>query len=290
MKKIRQTLLFIITPFLLYSQESKVYDSVVLKSKILNKNKIFAIYLPPGYEASHVQYPVLYLLHGGDGSQVDWIQRGNVKQTSDSLIRTGGSVPMIIVMPDAEMTFYLNNVEGKYQFEDYFFRELIPFIEKHYRCRTEKKYRAISGLSMGGFGCLLYALHHPELFNSCYAMSAAVRTDEEIKKMSLVDFQRRYQTALGEVQEGKPRITEFWNQNSVLYLMKKMSEDQKKAVRYFFECGDDDFLYNGNAMLHIVMRDANIPHEYRVRDGGHTWDYWRSALPSALKFVSEGFR
>ena len=137
-KKIWQTLLFVITPIFLFSQQSKVYDSIVMKSNILKKNKVFAIYFPPGYESSQIRYPVLFLLHGGDGSQVDWIKRGNVKQTADSLIGKGIVVPMIIVMPDAEMTFYLNNAKGKYQFEDYFFQELIPYIEKNYRCRTEK--------------------------------------------------------------------------------------------------------------------------------------------------------
>ncbi len=268
----------------------KVFENLSLSSAILKKEKRFSIYLPAGYEESDKRYPVLYLLHGGGDDNTAWVRKGDLRIIADAAIREGKADPMIIVMPDAEMTFYLNHVRGEYQYEDFFFQELIPHIEKNYRCRTEKKDRAIAGLSMGGFGSLLYALHRPEMFASCYAMSAAVRTDEEINKMPLAEFQRRYKAALGEVKEGEPRITEFWNRNSVLSLMKRMPEAQKKAVRYFLDCGDDDFLYTGNSLLHIVMRDNGIPHEYRVRDGAHTWDYWRGSLPEALRFVTQGMR
>ena len=190
-----------------------------------------------------------------------------------------------------EQTFYLNHIRGEYQYEDYFFKELIPHVEKTYRIHAEKRFRSIAGLSMGGFGSLLYSLHHPELFNTCYAMSAAVRTDEQINQMPLPEFQRRYKTALGDIKESDKRITEFWNQNSILFLTKNLPEDKKKSVRFYLDCGDDDNgLYAGNGILHNLMRDLNIPHEYRVRDGGHTWEYWRTGLPEALRFISLGMR
>lgn len=274
-----------------FAQDSKVFDDVSLKSQILKKEMKFSLYLPSGYETSNRRYPVLYLLHGGGGDHSDWIQLGNVQAIADTSVRAGKAEPMIIVMPDAGTTFYLNHIRGEYQYEDYFIKELIPHIDKSYRSRPEKRLRAIAGLSMGGFGSLLYSLHHPELFQSCYAMSAAVRTDEQINQMSLPEFQRRYKTALGESKEGDRRITDFWNQNSILFLMKNLPEKQKKAVRFFLDCGDDDTsLYTGNSLLHNLMRDLNIPHEYRVRDGGHTWEYWRTALPEALHFVSLGMR
>ncbi len=274
-----------------FAQESKVFDDLSIKSQILKKEMKFSLYVPAGYETSRRQYPVLYLLHGGGHSHKDWIQEGNMQAIVDTSLRAGKSDPMIIVMPEAEWTFYLNNIRGEYQYEDYFVKELIPHIEKTYRGRAEKRYRSIAGLSMGGFGSLLYSLHHPELFAACYAMSAAVRTDEEINKMPLREYQWRYRSALGEVKEGDQRITDFWNQNSILFLMKNLPEDKKKAVRFYLDCGDDDeLLYTGNSVLHVLMRDLGIPHEYRVRDGRHTWDYWRSALPEALSFISQGMR
>ncbi|GAB3921356.1 alpha/beta hydrolase [Larkinella terrae] len=273
-----------------FAQESKVFDDLTVKSAILKKDKKFALYLPPGYENSQRSYPVLYLLHGGGDDQTAWLQSGNMQNIVDREIREGRIPPMIVVMPDAEMTFYLNSAAGKYQFEDFFIKELIPHIEKTYRCRAEKRFRAVAGLSMGGFGSLLYAMHHPDLFGSCAAFSAGVRTDQQIREMPHQEYLRRYRTAMGELKETDNRITDFWNQNSILYLIQKMPEAQKKAVRFYLDCGDDDqLLYKGNAEMHTLMRDLNIPHEYRVRNGGHTWEYWRSGLPDALQFISQSF-
>jgi len=288
MRIIFLALLFL--PNCLFAQESKVFDSLSFESKILNKQKTYAIYLPPGYETSGRKYPVLYLLHGGGGNQRNWIVEGNVRQTADKAIHDGEAVAMIIVMPDAENTFYMNNASGKYQFEDFFMKELIPYIEKTYRCLAEKKYRAIAGLSRGGFGALLYAIHYPQIFSSCAALSAGVRTDAEINAMPLKDFNDRYRMVFGDLKDGDKRITDFYNQNSILYLVERMPEAQKKEVRFYLDCGDDDFLYKGNSLLHIAMRDLNIPHQFRVRDGEHNWAYWRTGLPAVLQFVSESFK
>ncbi len=269
---------------------SKVLENESLPSAILKKEKKFTIYLPPGYETSQKSYPVLYLLHGRGDDSAAWAQKGDLRAIADASVRDGKTEPMIIVTPDAEVTFYLNQARGEYQWEDFFFQEFIPHIEKTYRCRAEKKFRSIAGLSMGGFGSLLYSLHHPEMFQTCYAMSAAVRTDDEINKLPFAEFQKRYKTMLGDIKEGDARITDFWNQNSVFFLVKKLPDEQKKSVRYFLDCGDDDFLDTGNSLLHLAMRDAAIPHEYRVRNGGHTWEYWKASLPEALNFITAGMR
>ena len=101
---------------------------------------------------------------------------------------------------------------------------------------------------------------------------------------------RRFQIALGKIKEGEERITDFWNSNSILYLIENMTEEQKNQVQFYIDIGDDDYLYKGNSILHIMMRDANIDHEYRVRDGGHNWEYWRSGLEDALSFINSNFR
>ncbi|MDO4558855.1 MAG: alpha/beta hydrolase-fold protein, partial [Planctomycetia bacterium] len=190
---------------------------------------------------------------------------------------------MIIVMPDAGRTWYVNRSDGRY--EDYFFRELIPQIEKSYRCKTDRKYRAIAGLSMGGHGSLLYAIRHPEMFRTCYAMSAGIRTDEELRQMPLDVFQDHFDVKLNETDE---RITPEINANRVLPLVATVPESQRKSVRFFIDCGDDDFLIGGNCALHLEMRRMEIPHEFRVRDGAHNWEYWRTALPMAFEFIAEG--
>ena len=282
--------LFILITYHVWGQESKVFESLSIKSGILNKELAYAIYLPEGYESSQRMYPVLYLLHGAGQNQTSWIQGGDMQRIVDKAIEEGKADPMIIVMPDAERTYYMNTRDKDYQYEDFFFDELMPYIEKTYRCRPGKKYRSIAGLSMGGFGALLYALHRPELFNASAALSAAIRTDEEIINMVEEDYLNRYGKMMGQLKTGESRITDFWNQNSIIFLVKQLNEDQKNLVHFYIDIGDDDFLYKGNDLLHTTMRDLNIPHEYRVSNGSHNWDYFRSGLPEILTFVSESSR
>lgn len=289
LKTLSLALFLFLSPFV-WAQESRVYDNLSLSSKILKKEKKFSIYLPPGYESSQRHYPVVYLLHGASGDHTDWIQFGNMQQLVDQGVKEGKVGPMIIVMPAAETTYYMNNANKEYQFEDFFIKELIPYVEKNYRCKNQKQFRALAGLSMGGFGSLLYALHHPDMFAACSAMSAAVRTDEEVNELPHPDYLRRYSTAMGILKEGDNRITDFWNQNSILYLVKNIDPEKIKAVRFYIDCGDDDHLYKGNSTLHILMRDFDIPHEYKVRNGGHTWEYWRTGLLDALQFINKSFQ
>jgi enterochelin esterase-like enzyme len=88
------------------------------------------------------------------------------------------------------------------------------------------------------------------------------------------------------------QIEAYYKRNSIEEIIKAASEDelkQIKQVRWYVSCGDDDFLYEGNAQMHIAFRKNEIAHEYRVKDGGHTWTYWRMELPLVMEFVSKSF-
>ncbi len=271
-------------PFYAQSQGSKVYDNLSLKSKILGMDRKYAIYLPPDYETSGRTYPVLYLLHGSGDDQTGWVQFGEVQHITDNAIKTGTSTAMIIVMPDANTgrRGYFNDVNGDWRYEDFFFQELMPFIEKTYRTKTEKRYRAISGLSMGGGGTFMYALRHPELFAAACPLSASTGPlSLEEAKTNL----RRNNSSLPDTA-----ITTYYNRHSALALINNMPDSAKKAVRWFIDCGDDDFLYEGNSLVHIAMKKKDIPHEFRIREGAHNWTYWRQSLPEVLQFVSMSFR
>ena len=267
----------------LVAQSGKVMDNLTLQSKILGMERKYAIYLPADYETSSRTYPVLYLLHGSGDDQTGWVQFGEVLNITDKAVKEGTATPMIIVMPDANTTRrgYSNNATGTWLYEDFFFKELMPFVEKKYRIKTEKRFRAIAGLSMGGDGTFTYALHHPELFSSACPLSAA--TGPLTMEMAKTYVRRADSTATDA------QIEAYYNRQSVLQLINNMPENQKKAVRWYIDCGDDDFLYEGNSLAHIAMRKKEIPHEFRARDGGHTWTYWRQALPEVLAFVSQAF-
>ncbi|SIN69019.1 alpha/beta hydrolase [Chitinophaga niabensis] len=275
----------IMLPPAILAQTGKVFDNLSLPSKILKGERKFAIYLPPDYETSQRSYPVMYLLHGAGDDQTGWIQFGEVLSITDKAIREGKATPMIIVMPDANTgrRGYANDIKGEWRYEDFFFQELIPFIEKTYRARSEKRYRAVAGLSMGGEGTFTYALHHPELFAAACPLSAATGplVLEDVTRW----MQRRGQDSIAT----DAQIKAYYERQSVLYLVNNMPDDKKKAVRWYIDCGDDDFLFEGNSLVHIAMRKKEIPHEFRIRDGGHSWGYWRTALPEVLDFVSASF-
>jgi enterochelin esterase-like enzyme len=284
MKKFVLTCLALLSgPLMLLAQTGKVFDNLSLPSKILKSDRKYAIYLPPDYETSNRTYPVLYLLHGSGDDQTGWVQFGEVLSITDKAIADGTATPMIIVMPDGNTgrRGYFNDIKGDWNYEDFFFKELIPFIEKKYRAKTEKRSRAVAGLSMGGGGTFMYALHHPELFSSACPLSAAVGP------FTLDDARTTYKKANPNIADST--IVNYYNTHSVLALVNNMPDSQKKAVRWYIDDGDDDFLYEGNALVHIAMRKKEIPHEFRIRDGGHTWTYWRGSLPKVLEFVSDAF-
>ena len=279
--------LLFVTVFALpvFSQTGKVIESLKFESKLVGYPVEYSVYLPADYETSNRSYPVLYLLHGYSDDETGWIQFGEANSVADKAISSGDATSCIIVMPDGKVTWYANSFDGKDPREDMFIKEFIPFIEKQYRIRPQKQFRAIAGLSMGGNGALLLSLRHTELFSSCVAMSAGTFTDEEVEKNSQFDHY------FGNIYGPKPAsgVSDYWKSYSPLHLLDSVDKDKIKSVRFYIDCGDDDFLYKGNSALHVKMRDLGIPHEYRVRNGGHEWSYWRTGLYDGLKFISKEF-
>jgi enterochelin esterase-like enzyme len=276
-------ILFFLVASTTFAQRGKVFDNLSVKSTILKMDRKFAIYLPPDYETSSRSYPVLYLLHGAGDDHTGWVQFGEVLNITDKAIAEGKATPMIIVMPDANtgQRGYFNSLNGEWNYEDFFFNELMPFVEKNYRIKGERRFRAISGLSMGGGGTFMYAMHRPDLFSSAAPLSAYVGP------LSLEQFKQQAANQIKGLDEGL--VDEYFQRHNALSLVNSAESEKFKNVRWFIDCGDDDFLFEGNSLLHIAMRKKEIPHEYRVRQGGHTWTYWRESLPVVLQFISDAF-
>jgi len=286
MKKII-IILFLLPAIFAFGQErGTVSTNNVCKSPILGHDIAYSIYLPPGYGVDKINYPVLYLLHGYTDDQTGWVQFGDVRRIATAAIERGDVPPLIIVMPDAGVSWYVNDVQGKVQYEDAFFKDFIPTIEKTYPVLAKKEFRAVAGLSMGGYGSLLYALKHPDSFSACVAMSAAVFTNEEIKAFPK-DRRAMFDALFGDLSAAN--LPQHWKDNSVLEIIKNYPADKKNQVRFYIDCGDDDFLYKGNAALHVALRDQDMQHEFRMQDGAHTWSYWRTGLEDGLKFIGLGF-
>jgi enterochelin esterase-like enzyme len=275
-------LLFILT-LTSRSQTGMVFDNLVMTSEILGSERKYALYLPPCFETSHRSYPVLYLLHGAGDDQSGWIQFGEVMHITDKAIKEGKATPMVIIMPDANTGHrgYFNDITGKWRYEDFFFNELMPYVEDKYRIRKEKRYRAIAGLSMGGGGTFMYALRRPELFSSACPLSAYTGP------LSLQEAKQRFAGNNEEVAADV--LNEYYENHNAISLINNWPDSNKKAVRWYIDCGDDDFLFEGNSLVHIAMKKNGIPHEFRIRNGGHSWTYWRESLPEVLQFVSGAF-
>lgn len=276
---------------LLYAQPNgKVIEEVKINSSILKRNVSYTVYLPADYDQSQRSYPAVYLLHGYTDDNTAWLQFGEVNRYADKAIADGTIPPMIIIMPDADSSWYINSYDGKERYEDFFIQEFIPAVEKKYRIKSDKRFRGVAGLSMGGYGTLIYALKHPDMFAAAAPLSSGVFSDEEMLMMPDAQWDRVMAPLYGKGLKGKDRLSAAWYQNSVLKIIDEKSGADLNKVRYWIDCGDDDFLFNGNSLLHIALRKKLVKHEYRVREGGHTWLYWRTGITDALAFIGESFR
>lgn len=250
-----------------------------MKSEILGTVKKYCIYLPAGYGDENKEFPVLYLLHGLTDTHTAWRDKGNTQAIATEVFGSGKAQEMVIVMPDAGTVYdgYFN--AGEWRYEDYFFQELVPYIEKEYRVVADKGHRAIAGLSMGGGGTTGYAIRHADMFSSAYAMSALMGMVENTWINRDPDKRRSV---------FMQSVVEYNNITAVKNADKELVRSIA-SVRWFIDVGDDDFLFDNNMEFISAMREKRIPYQLRVRDGGHTWQYWQEALRMALPFVSEGF-
>lgn len=287
----KTVLLILLSSVLTFGQIShgSVKEKQVLYSEILGDTVHYTIYLPYDYYSSERYYPVVYLLHGYTDDDSGWLQFGEANAIADELIAKREIPPMILVTPDAGLSWYINNYDGSVRYEDFFIKEFIPFIESHYKIRTRKRFRAVCGLSMGGYGSLIYAFKHPGLFSSAAPLSAAVYTTEQIINFSQSRWDKVEGVLFGKGLKGTERLTDVLKKNHPLYLLDSLDTESLKKVKYYIDCGDDDFLTMGNSELHIKMIKLKIPHEFRMRDGKHNWTFWRTGLPGALKFIGDSF-
>lgn len=254
-------------------------------SKVLKAERGYTIVLPASYKTNpDKHYPILYMLHGMGDRHWVWNNWGKSSEILNLLVPNGESTEMIVVTPDAgggDPQIYQNgyfDMPG-WEYEKFFFTEFMPYIEKEYRVIGDKQHRAIAGLSMGGGGCTRYAQKHPELFCAVYAMSALMRLPDGRQFDS--DPDNKYSKVMRSVIE-----------NDCVAHVREADDTRKKELRsiaWYVDCGDDDFLFDYNIEFYQAMRDAKIPCQLRVRDGGHVWEYWRNSLYNLFPFMSRTF-
>jgi S-formylglutathione hydrolase FrmB len=264
-----------------------------LKSRILNDAVHYCALLPPGYDSVDPKhpaqrFPVLYFLHGLGDNEQTLVKSGGLSVIDDFRVRHKiGN--FIMVTPEARASFYVNSADGKVRYSDFFLQEFIPHIETKFRIDRERQARAITGISMGGYGALRFAFAHPELFSAVSAQSAALMTEsaEELNAAARAGSPKA--KLLGSVF-GTPVNAKHWKENDPILLAEK-NRVQLRGLAIYFNCGDrDDFQFDvGAKKLDQELQAEGIKHEFHLYPGRHDADYFYSHLGEVLEFHSKAF-
>ncbi len=228
-----------------------------------NKKRRITIYTPPGYESSKATYPVLYLLHGMGGDEEAWIALGRTSQILDNLIAQGKAKPMIVVMPNGNVAqeaapgessegmkkpsmMLPNTMEGTMEKT---FIDIINFVENNYKVKAKKEYRAVAGLSMGGFHSLHISRYYPNTFDYVGLFSAAILPDQKVDSEVYKNIDETLKTQM-----------------------------DNGYTLYWISIGNKDFLFEGNKEYKAKLDKMGMNYKYVESEGGHTWANWRGYL------------
>ena len=268
-------------------------DCSALKSRILKQVVHYCVYLPSAYDAGAKEsplrkYPVLYFLHGLCDNEQTLFNSGGWTLLDD-LRKQGRMGDFLIVAPEARRSFYINSFDGKVRYSDFFLQEFMPAIEHKYRIRAGRASRAISGISMGGYGGLRFAFAYPHLFSAVSAQSAALMTESP----RLIDAASKTGSPLLGVLWpvfGKPINVQHWNQNNPLILAKK-NATELQTMAIYFNCGQDDNygFEKGAAELNDELAREHVKHEYHSYPGDHSITYFLSHFAEVMEFHSQAF-
>ena len=268
-------------------------DCNALNSRILKQAIRFCVYLPQGYDAGAAQrppkrYPVLYFLHGlGDNEQTLFNSGGWT--LLDDLRRQHKMGDFLIVAPEGRRSFYVNSADGSFRYSDFFLQEFIPHIEGKYRVVEGRAGRAVSGISMGGYGALRFAFAHPEMFSAVSAQSAALIT-ESPQQLDAADRAGARLVGVMGGAFGNPINVPHWNENNPLLLAKKNAAGLRKMAIYF-NCGQQDNygFEKGAAKLDDELKNDALKHEYHAYPGDHGLEYFLSHFDEVMEFHSRAF-
>jgi S-formylglutathione hydrolase FrmB len=289
---LRIILLAALTASLPVHAQSRI-DCNALNSRILKHEIHYCVYLPASYDAGPTahparSYPVLYFLHGlGDNEQTLFNSGGWT--LLDDLRRQHKIGEFLIAAPEGGRTFYINSADGSVRYSDFFLLEFIPLIETRYRVGKGRSNRAISGISMGGYGALRFAFSHPEMFSAISAQSAALITETPQE----LDTAARSGAPLGKLLAtvfGSPIDVQHWKNNSPFVLADR-NQAALRRMAIYFNCGQDDNygFEKGAAALHKQLQKENVEHEYHPYPGDHSLVYFLAHFTEVMEFHSRAF-
>jgi S-formylglutathione hydrolase FrmB len=268
-------------------------DCNALNSRILKHPAHYCVYLPASYDAGAARhpaqtYPVLYFLHGlGDNERT--LFNSGAWTLLDDLRQQHKMGEFLIVAPEGGNTFYINSADGTTRYSDFFLQEFIPLVEAKYRIGKARANRAISGISMGGYGALRFAFSHPEMFSAVSAQSAALITEPPHE----LDTAARSGAPLGKLLAkvfGSPIEVAHWRENSPFVLANR-NQTAVRKLNIYFNCGHDDNygFEKGAAALHDQLQKTGVKHEYHPYPGDHSLSYFLAHFTEVMEFHSRAF-
>jgi S-formylglutathione hydrolase FrmB len=248
-------------------------DTIEVMSQAMGRNIKNVVIVPNQYFEGDTQFPVLYLLHGAMGCYSDWPRKARLDSLSNCY-------NVIIVCPDGQDSWYFDSpVDPTMQFETYVSKELVEYIDSHYRTLANRYMRAITGLSMGGHGAMFLAFRHPDVFWSCGSMSG---------NMDITQFPDSWhiKDRLGKRDDNPQR----WHDHAVCNLVDQVKASPlQPAQNIIFDDGLNDIFIKNNIALHEQLVEKGIDHDFTVRPGRHSWDYWVNSLDYHLMFFHKAF-
>ncbi|MEH0154890.1 alpha/beta hydrolase family protein [Limibacter armeniacum] len=247
-------------------------DTVTIHSATMNESWKATVTLPDAYQTdANRSFPVVYMLHGHSGNF------SNYTSSFPELSKYADELQLIVVCPDGDFnSWYIDSpIDPKSQFETYISKEVVKWVDQHYRTIQDRKGRAITGLSMGGHGALYLAAKHADTFGAAASMSGGV---------DFTPWPLSWQISkkLGPYKSN----TQVWESHTVIANAEKLKDGQ---VTLFIDCGVDDFFIEVNRQLHQKLLELKYPHIYMERPGEHNWDYWNKSVPYHLAFFDEFF-
>jgi len=249
-------------------------------SPALGRNVKFTVYLPDGYQSGTAAYPVIYLLHGADEDENTWRIKGGAIETMDGLIARGQLRPSIVIMPsEGPASWWTDGVAEKG--DTALIKDLLPYVEAHYRVQKERRARSVAGLSMGGYGAINLSLRHPEMF--CGAAIISPASYDPLPPETSAARRAPQFVRNGQFDEQAWKALNYTGQLDTY-------KAGKIRVPMWIASGDHDRL--GIAVVSSMMywRLHQIQPkqvELRIMDGDHEWMLFRDALPDALRYVDQ---
>jgi S-formylglutathione hydrolase FrmB len=244
---------------------------ITFHSEALNRDMQYRVVLPRSV-APGQRLPVVYVLHGGGGGFKEWTNNSDVARFAES--------GLILVMPEGDSSYYTNAVDPPQdRYEDYILGDLIRDVESKFPVAAGRSKRAIIGISMGGFGAVKLALHHPDLFGFVGGMSSAIDVPRREFSLKRLQQSRHYSSIFGSAGSQTRRY------NDPFVLVRTANPDD--APYSFLTCGEQEGLLPANREFAALLAARHFRFEFQTVHGGHDWNQWNAWLPSLFRSLEQ---